>query len=175
MYGETFLVAAFIGLVVCGVIAAAIGPGNGWSSGTAFMLGFFLGIIGILIVALAKGSAPSTTDVARQRQWEEMVRWQAWQQQPPPQQASHPPQEAKPVPPAVATYIPCPECSTSIPATAKRCPTCATQLSICEQCGGVIPLAEMVCRFCGAEYYDDEIEDEKGGLTSRRHTAASTH
>ncbi|MEP7360734.1 MAG: zinc ribbon domain-containing protein [Chloroflexota bacterium] len=56
-------------------------------------------------------------------------------------------------------YVPCPSCQIPVPLRARRCPTCQTALSRCEECGGLIPLSEMVCRYCGTEYYDDEIED----------------
>lgn len=63
---------------------------------------------------------------------------------------------------SATAYVPCPTCSRPLPARARRCPSCSSELSTCEQCGGLIPMAEMTCRYCGLEYYDDEVEDEAG-------------
>jgi len=76
-----FLVGILVGLVICGVIAAAIGPNNGWSSGGAFFMGLFLGLLGIIIVAVAKGGNPTPTELDQRRQWEDWNRYQAWLQQ----------------------------------------------------------------------------------------------
>jgi hypothetical protein len=66
-----------LGAVICAVIAAAIGPRNGWSAIGAFFMGLLLGLIGVLIVAFARGG---NTPTDRDQQWEEWNRWEQWQQ-----------------------------------------------------------------------------------------------
>jgi MFS family permease len=64
-----------IGVTVCGIVTALIGERKGWSLGTAFLFGFLLGLIGLLIVAFARYGNLTTAEVEQRRRWNE---WQAW-------------------------------------------------------------------------------------------------
>lgn len=43
-----------VGLLLSAILAAVIGPRNGWSPGVAALLGGLLGLIGVLIVAVIR-------------------------------------------------------------------------------------------------------------------------
>jgi hypothetical protein len=61
-YGAGFLAGIAVVAVVLGLISMNIWKGKGGSPAIGFVLGFFLGIIGLIIVALAKPTNPRTTD-----------------------------------------------------------------------------------------------------------------
>lgn len=60
------------------MVGAAIGPSNGHSRTSGALWGLLLGIFGILIIVIFKGSGGTDAERARQRQWEEWSRWQRW-------------------------------------------------------------------------------------------------
>ena len=79
-----------VGALVCAVIGMAIAPSRGYSPAVGFFLCLFTGILGLIVMALVKGSL-ETPDEARARmlQEQQQAQWAAyaaWQQQ----NASHP-------------------------------------------------------------------------------------
>lgn len=52
-----------IGWFLLGVLASALGARNGWKPGTAFLLGFLLGPIGLMVVLIIRVGAPKDESV----------------------------------------------------------------------------------------------------------------
>lgn len=78
--------------VICGFLSAAIAQHKGFSGGPFFLLGFFLGVIGLVITAAARPAPPRFTpagwypDPWREApsRWHDGTQWTPYTQAPQP-------------------------------------------------------------------------------------------